>query len=110
VAYSVDVLDGKIVVGHDNGKIITVNVDGTNQQIVNTSHHDGESWGLETIPSTGTFLTCGDDNTFHEFSIKERRLIKSGKIFTLENNEGRPYQTNKPKSTASTLTNYAVHQ
>ena len=62
MASSIDVLDGKILLGHDNGRIVTVNVDGTDQQLHNYSHCDGEAWGLEIIPEAGTFLTCGDDN------------------------------------------------
>jgi hypothetical protein len=42
-------MDGKILVGHDNGKIQTVNVDGTDKQLIQASHCDGESWGLEVI-------------------------------------------------------------
>jgi len=30
-ASAIDVLDGKIAIGHDNGKIQTVNVDGSNK-------------------------------------------------------------------------------
>ena len=82
MASSLDFLDGKILVGHDNGRIVTVNIDGSDQQIHNISHHDGESWGLEVISQNGTFLTCGDDNSFHEISLKDRKVIKSGKIFT----------------------------
>lgn len=62
LASSIDVLDNKILVGHDNGRIVTVNLDGTDQTLVNTSHCDGESWGLEIIQESGTFLTSGDDN------------------------------------------------
>jgi ribosomal protein S28E/S33 len=29
MASAIDVLDGKILLGHDNGRIVTVNVDGT---------------------------------------------------------------------------------
>lgn len=62
MASAIDVLDNKILIGHDNGRIVTVNIDGTDQTLVNTSHCDGEAWGLEIIPESGTFLTCGDDN------------------------------------------------
>jgi len=33
-ASSIDILDGKILVGHDNGKIQTVNVDGTDKKLI----------------------------------------------------------------------------
>ena len=67
-ASSLDVLDGKILVGHDNGRIQVVNADGTDKQLVNVSHHDGEAWGLEVIQDKGTFLTCGDDNQLFEYA------------------------------------------
>ena len=92
-ASSIDYMDGKILVGHDNGNICTVDVDGQNLIQVNTSHHDGECWGLEVIQETGTFLTCGDDNQFHEYSIKDKNVLRSGKIWTQDINEGKPYKT-----------------
>ena len=75
-ASSLDVMDGKIIIGHDNGIIQTVNVDGSGKQIVNASHHDGETWGLCVVESKGTFLTCGDDNTIYEFSTKDKKMIR----------------------------------
>lgn len=55
-------------------------------------------------------MTCGDDNEFHEFSIKDKNVLRSGKIWTQELNEGRSYKTDKIKSTASTLCDYPAHQ
>ena len=75
-AGSLDVMDGKILIGHDNGVIQTVNVDGSNKQLVNASHHDGETWGLCVGESKGTFLSCGDDNTIYEFSTKDKKMIR----------------------------------
>jgi len=109
-ASAIDVLDGKIVVGHDNGKIQTVNVDGTNKQLVNASHCDGESWGLQVIEEKGTFLTCGDDNIIYEFSIKDKAMVREGKVWTYDMYGGKPYETNKIKSTASTLSSAPAHQ
>jgi len=86
-------------------------MDGTDQTLVNTTHCDGESWGLEIIQESGTFLTCGDDNQFHEISIAEKRVIRSGTIWTAEqNNNGNPYTTNKIRCTASTISDYPAHQ
>jgi len=102
-ASSIDVLDGKILVGHDNGKIQTVNVDGTDKKLINASHCDGESWGLEVIQDKGTFLTCGDDNLIYEYDIKSKAMIKSGKIWSFDLMGGKAYDTKKIKSTASTL-------
>ena len=107
-ASAIDVLDGRILIGHDNGKIQVVDVNGTGKELVNVCHHDGESWGLHVIEQNGTFLTCGDDNTIYEFSIKDKKCIKEGRIWTPEMNNGKIYETNKIRSTASTLSNYPV--
>ena len=40
--------------------------------------------------------------------MKEKRIVRSGKIW--QSDDGRPYETNKPKATASTLCSYPVHQ
>lgn len=108
-ASSIDVLDGKIVVGHDNGRIQTVDVSGENLQSVNANHFEGESWGLFTTRK-GTFLTCGDDNNIFEFDIKQKKLVKEGKVWTQELNDGKAYETDKGRSTASTLSKLPSHQ
>lgn len=108
-ASAIDVLDGKIVVGHDNGKIQTVNVDGSNREIVNASHFDGEAWGLQVVEDQGTFLTCGDDNLIYEYSIKDKKLLREGKVWTYDMYGGKAYETSKIKSTASTLSSTPVH-
>ena len=77
-ASALDILDGKILVGHDNGILQTVNVDGSNKNVVGAGHYDGEVWGLDNSDKTGTFFTCGDDNTIYEFSIKDKKLVKQG--------------------------------
>jgi len=102
-------LDGKIAVGHDNGKIQTVNVDGTNRQIVNASHFDGEAWGLQVIEDKGTFITCGDDNLIYEYSIKDKKMVREAKVWTYDMYGGKAYETSKIKSTASTLSSTPVH-
>jgi hypothetical protein len=51
-------------------------VDGSDKQMVNVSHCDGEAWGLQIIEDKGTFLTCGDDNQIMEYSIKEKKVVK----------------------------------
>ena len=55
-------------------------------------------------------MTCGDDNEFHEFSIREKTCIRSGKVWLPEYNNGKAYSTSKIKSTASTLCSYPAHQ
>jgi len=108
-ASSIDILNNRILIGHDNGRIQTVNVDGTGREVVNISHHDGESWGLEVIEEKGTFLTCGDDNMIYEVSIRDKKVVKEGRIWTQEMMGGKPYETTKIKSTASTLSSTPVH-
>ena len=57
------------------------------------SHYDGEAWGLFVIEDKGTFLTCGDDNTIMEFSIKDKKMLRSGKVWTLDFMGGKAYET-----------------
>jgi hypothetical protein len=103
-------MQGKILIGHDNGRICTTDLEGKNFVTHSISHHDGEAWGLEVIPKQGTFLTCGDDNQFMEVSIRERKVLRSGKIWTKEQNGDKPYDTKKIRSTASTLCDFPAHQ
>ena len=109
-ASALDILDGKILVGHDNGILQTVNVDGSNKNVVGAGHYDGEVWGLDNSDKTGTFFTCGDDNTIYEFSIKDKKMLRRAKIWSFELNNGKPYETEKMKSTASTLSKTPTYQ
>jgi len=110
-ATSLDFLDGKILVGHENGRIAVSDIQGNDYDIISTGHHSGEVWGLAMVKQQNCFLTCGDDNEFHEVSIADKRVIRSGKVWTaLDFNKGKPYQTNKMKSTASTNSQYPPHQ
>ena len=45
-ASALDILDERVLIGHDNGRIQVVNTDGTNKEMVNVSHFDGEACGL----------------------------------------------------------------
>ena len=108
-ASSIDYLGGKILIGHDNGRIVTVDLEGKSQSLISTTIHDGEAWGLEVVPENGTFLACGDDNEFHEFSMSERRVIRSGKIWSNDYNNGNPYTTQKIRSTASSMSSHPSH-
>lgn len=110
-APSIDVLNGKILCGVDNGKIITVNVDGSNKEIHSTTHCNGEAWGLHVIQEKGTFLTCADDNNFFEYSISEKKLLRSGKIWMSNFYGGKPYEAAPGKTkTASTMSTIPTHQ
>jgi hypothetical protein len=109
LASAIDFMNGKVLIGHDNGRIATVMLDSEEQTIHNYSHHDGECWGLEIIPETGCLLTSGDDNQFMEFDIKSRKLVRSGYVWLPEYNNGKPYELTKIRSTASTLCSYPAH-
>jgi WD40 repeat protein len=85
-----------------------VNADGSDKQLINVSHHDGEAWGLEILQDKGTFLTCGDDNTICEFSIKDKQCVKQGKVWSFDLMGGKSYETSKIKSTASTMSSHPV--
>lgn len=80
------------------------------KKLINASHCDGEAWGLEVIQDKGTYLTCGDDNLIYEYSIKDKKMIKQGKIWSFDMMGGKAYETNKIKSTASTMSSHPVQQ
>ena len=104
-------MDNKILVGHDNGRICTFDITGQDYKLHNVSHHDGECWGLEIIPENGTFLTTGDDNQFHEVSIAERKVTRSGTVWAADqNNNGNSYTTNKIRCRVSGLMNGQVRR
>ena len=103
-------MDGKVLVGHDNGRIVTVNVDTEEEIIHGVSHHDGECWGLEVLPESGTFLTCGDDNEFMEISVFDKKVLRTGYVWLPEYNNGKAYETTKIRSTASTMCQFPAHQ
>lgn len=110
-AQSIDYLDGVILVGQDSGRVITCDVNGAEPQKIHmVSHNDGESWGLQIIQENGTYLTCGDDNEFHEYNINNKTFVRSGKVWTLDLNDGKEYVTKKIRSTASTMSAFPSHQ
>ena len=110
IASGLDFLDGRVLIGHDNGVIATMELESEHQSIHNISHHDGEVWGLEINPDKGTFYTSGDDNQFMEFSIHDKKMIRKGKVWTSDLNGGKSYDLNKIRSTASTLSSFPAHQ
>ena len=110
LASSIDFLDGVILIGHDNGTIATVNLETEEQKTHANSHYDGEVWGLEVNPEKGTFYTSGDDNQFMEFDLMNRTLIRKGKVWVADYNNGKPYELTKIRSTASSLCSFPAHQ
>jgi len=107
-ASTLDLDAGRILIGHANGLVQCMNLEGNDRQIIMASHADGEVWGLAIIPNSDRYVTCGDDNRIFEFSIKEKKMVRMGKIFTQEMNDGQPYDLGKKnaKSTAATQSKY----
>jgi len=103
-------LDGRVLIGHDNGVIATIDIETEKQIVHSQAHHDGEVWGLEINQERGSFYTCGDDNCFMEVDIGTRKVVRKGRIWSNEYNKGKSYETSKIKSTASSLSSYAAHQ
>lgn len=60
-ARSIDLKDGKIIVGTKNGQIMHFNVEDNSEITVMEGHSIGEAWGL-AIDSEGHVITSGDDN------------------------------------------------
>jgi len=72
-----------------------------------SSHHEGESWGLEVIPETNSIMTIGDDNKIMEFNYKEKKFVRKGTI----SEKAQPKNQKKAKEvTASTLSSYPPNQ
>ena len=55
--------------------------EGSSYQTIKTWHHSGDIWAVEPIPDQGTFLTCGEDNEFHEISIASKEVLRTGTIY-----------------------------
>jgi hypothetical protein len=65
-----------------------------------SSHHEGETWGLQIIPEDNTIITVGDDNKIMTFDYANRRFLRQGKI----SEKAEPKNKEKAaKCTASTL-------
>ena len=107
---SIDYMDGLILVGQDCGRICTVDVEGAQQKLISATHFEGECWGLDIIQENGTYLTCADDNEFHEYNIVNKQFVRSGKVWTQELNDGKDYASKKIRSTASTMSGLPAYQ
>lgn len=89
---------------------MTVDLETEQQNLLSVTHCDGEVWGLEINPEKGTFYTSGDDNQFMEFDLFKRQIIRKGKVWSNDYNNGKAYELNKIRSTASTLSSCPPHQ
>lgn len=97
---SLDYLNGKILVGQREGKILEIDVSSGEKKLLLASHHEGEAWGLEVIPEDNTILTVGDDNKIFAFDYLNRKLKGEAEIHA----EGKHLK--KPKVVASSLSEY----
>jgi WD40 repeat protein len=73
---SIDYLNGKILIGLRNGSIVEINEETEEKKHLLSSHHEGESWGLEIIPEDKTIITTGDDNKIMTFDYANRRFVR----------------------------------
>lgn len=97
---SIDYLNGKILIGLRNGSIVEINEETEEKKHLLSSHHEGESWGLEIIPEDKTIITTGDDNKIMTFDYANRRFVRQGVI----SQKSQPKNQAKAKKvTASTL-------
>ena len=105
-APTLDLFEGKILAGLDNGLLITMDLEGNNRKYPMTSHFDGEVWGLAVIPDSDKFLTCGDDNRIFEYSSSDFKCTRFAKIYVKDSLATEYDPQKKIKGTASTLSKY----
>lgn len=76
-------MDGMALIGHDNGRIVTLYLDEVElEELHSISHFDGEVWGLSLNHQKGTFYTCGDDNHITEIDCKLGKVLRTGKVWS----------------------------
>jgi len=81
---SLDLWQGKILMGLKNGSLIVQpwSADGTAaQQVIMTSHCDGEEWGLDMVELAAgdiRLLTSGDDNRILSYNVAEHKALAEG--------------------------------
>lgn len=98
-----DYFNGKILAGLRNGNIIEIDEATEEKKIVLSSHHEGETWGLEIVPATKSIFTVGDDNKILQFNYETRTCENRGFL----SEKSQPKNTKRAKEvTASTLSCY----
>lgn len=85
-ARSLDMIDGKILIGLNNGTIREHLLSSNLGQDLIQSHHDGEVCGLSVVDEEETyqFITSGEDDKLLLYDIKLRKVIGRGKVSTNE--------------------------
>lgn len=68
----IDYMNGKILVGLRSGSIFEITESDENKKLIMASHHEGEAWGLELVPSGNALFTIGDDNKILEFDYENK--------------------------------------
>ena len=94
---ALDYVDGKIVAGLRNAEIWITDLTGENKQLVNSGHHDGETWGV--VQHGDHIYSIGDDNKILKFNYKEKKFVAKG-IMAAEAKQTKKHLT---ASTLSTL-------
>jgi len=104
-ARSLDMIDGRILIGLNNGTIREHLLTSNLGQDLIQSHHDGEVWGLSVVDEVETykFITSGDDDKLLLYDIKLRKVIGQGKVSTNDP------QTKKYQGGASSLSSLPAH-
>lgn len=64
-----------------------------------SSHHEGETWGLELIKGTTKVATCGDDNKFLLYDYVTHKFERQGEVSNKQTKH-------KDKPTASSMSVY----
>jgi len=77
---AIDYFNGNILVGMRNGSIYEINEETEEKKLLMASHHEGEAWGLDIVPSSNSIFTVGDDNKIMEFDYENKRFIRKGTI------------------------------
>lgn len=66
--------------GLKNGNIVEYDLAEKSKEVIMSSHHDGEVWGLAVMPGQGKFITSGDDNKLLMYDIKTKKVTIKGQV------------------------------
>ena len=107
-ARAIDALDGKLLFGLRNGRILEQELMSEKKPLVMVySHHEGEVWGLCELEGENSFITSGDDNKIIKWSVPKKQCAEISKIGVANEKPDKATlkkkQTGKFKGGASTL-------
>jgi WD40 repeat protein len=72
---SLDMINGTILIGLENGTIQTTPLKQGETQDLIKSHEEGECWGLTPLPGCLMYITSADDNKLLLYDIKTHKVI-----------------------------------